>query len=292
MLSRRTRDEIHKGFLDTWALGLGLVPLGIPFGLLITQSGFAWWWAPIFSVVIYAGSVEYLAITLVTGGASVATAAVTALMVNFRHIFYGLTYPRHLIRSRLGRIYSTYALTDESYAIVSAKQIALARANGGERTGSGRNDQTADDAGDRAKVQTEGDTDHSAKAQTAEQGDSAPLTGPRVLTVQVMAQALWIGAGITGALVGQALPTIPGLEFALVSLFIVLAIDALRAHPDMSLLVTALLCAVLGYLVAPGSMMVIALVVYLVTIVGRFMSPRADKVLTWHYSRWGQGGAH
>ena len=45
---------------------------------------------------------------------------VTGFMVNFRHIFYGLTFPRHRINSRLGRAYSTYALTDETYAIVSS----------------------------------------------------------------------------------------------------------------------------------------------------------------------------
>ena len=42
-----------------WPVGLGLIPLGLAFGVLIVQSGFAWWWAPIFSFVIYAGSMKY-----------------------------------------------------------------------------------------------------------------------------------------------------------------------------------------------------------------------------------------
>ncbi|HAT1266793.1 TPA: branched-chain amino acid ABC transporter permease, partial [Corynebacterium striatum] len=114
------REEILKGLKDTWAVAVGLVPLGLAFGILIVQTGFAWWWAPIFSVVIYAGSMEFLAISMVTGGTSAITSLVTAFMVNFRHIFYGLTFPRDNIKSFLGRAYSTYALTDESYAIVSA----------------------------------------------------------------------------------------------------------------------------------------------------------------------------
>lgn len=122
MVSRETslREEVIKGVKQTWAVGLGLIPLGLAFGLLITQSGFAWWWAPIFSLVIYAGSMEFLAIGLITGCVGPISAAVTGFMVNFRHIFYGLTFPRHAIHSRIGRAYSTYALTDESYAIVSA----------------------------------------------------------------------------------------------------------------------------------------------------------------------------
>lgn len=106
---------------DAWAVGLGLIPLGLAFGLLMTQVGFAWWWTPIFSVLIYAGSMEFLAINLVLAGVGPLSTALTAFMVNFRHIFYGLTFPRDLIRSRAGRAYSTYALTDESYAIASAR---------------------------------------------------------------------------------------------------------------------------------------------------------------------------
>jgi 4-azaleucine resistance transporter AzlC len=117
----RTTAEIRGGIAETWAVGLGLIPLGLAFGLLMVQSGYAWWWTPIFSVIIYAGSMEFLAIGLISGGVGPFAAALTGLMVNFRHIFYGLTFPRHTIRSRAGRAYSTYALTDESYAIVSAR---------------------------------------------------------------------------------------------------------------------------------------------------------------------------
>lgn len=118
--SERLR-EIRGGIRETSAVGLGLVPLGLAFGLLMVQSGYAWWWTPIFSIVIYAGSMEYLAIGLIAAGVGPFSALLTGFMVNFRHIFYGLTFPRHSISSRAGRAYSTYALTDESYAIASAR---------------------------------------------------------------------------------------------------------------------------------------------------------------------------
>ena len=101
-------------------VGLGMVPLGLAFGILLTQMGFAWFWAPIFSFVIYAGSMEFLALSLVTGGVGPLSAALYGLLVNFRHVFYALNYPLHVIRSRLARAYGIYALTDETYAIVSA----------------------------------------------------------------------------------------------------------------------------------------------------------------------------
>lgn len=111
--------EVRRGLNDAWAVALGLIPLGLAFGLLVTQVGFAWWWAPILSLVIYAGSMEYLALGMITGGVGWVTSAVTGFLVNFRHIFYGLTYPRHRIHNPLARVYATYALTDEVYAITS-----------------------------------------------------------------------------------------------------------------------------------------------------------------------------
>lgn len=117
----QVRAEIVGGLRESWPVAVGLVPMGIAFGLLMTQSGFAWWWTPIFSLVIYAGSMEFLALNLVTAGVGPFSAFVTGLLVNFRHIFYGLTFPRHAVRGVAGKVYSTYALTDESYAIVSAR---------------------------------------------------------------------------------------------------------------------------------------------------------------------------
>lgn len=55
-------EEIKKGIKDSWAVAIGLIPLGLAFGLLMVQTGFAWWWTPIFSIVVYAGSMEFLAI--------------------------------------------------------------------------------------------------------------------------------------------------------------------------------------------------------------------------------------
>lgn len=120
-VSRETLAEIHHAIGESKAVALGIVPLGLAFGLFMTQSGYAWWWTPIFSFVIYAGSMEFLAVSLVVSAMNPFTAALTGFMVNFRHAFYGLTFPRHRIPGAFARAYSTYALTDESYAIVSAR---------------------------------------------------------------------------------------------------------------------------------------------------------------------------
>lgn len=119
-----TSAEIRKGLSDAAPVGLGLVPLGLAFGVLLTQAGFDWWWAPVFSILIYAGSMEFLAIGLLTAVTPLYSMAAAAFLVNFRHVFYGLSFPLESIRSRLGRLYAVYALTDEAYAITATKRRA------------------------------------------------------------------------------------------------------------------------------------------------------------------------
>lgn len=97
------------------------MPLGLAFGVFITQLGFVWWWAPIFSVVFYAGFMEFLAPGLIGAGVGPISAAFTGFMVNFRHIFYGLSFLRKKIASIPRKFYSTYELTDEAYAISAAR---------------------------------------------------------------------------------------------------------------------------------------------------------------------------
>ncbi|WP_127128138.1 AzlC family ABC transporter permease [Georgenia sp. SYP-B2076] len=115
------RHEIGRAARDTVGVGMGYLPLGAAFGVLLATSGLDWWWAPVFSVLIYAGSMEFLAIGLVTGGVGLAQVAATAFFVNFRHVFYGLSFPLLKIRSGLGRLYGVHALTDEAYALLATK---------------------------------------------------------------------------------------------------------------------------------------------------------------------------
>ncbi|MDK8679596.1 AzlC family ABC transporter permease [Corynebacterium accolens] len=228
------REEIHKGIKDTWAAALGLIPLGLAFGLLMVQSGFSWWWTPIFSIVIYAGSMEFLAISMVTGGVSALSSLLTGFMVNFRHIFYGLTFPRKRINSPVGKAYSTYALTDETYAIVSA----LPR-------------------------------------------EERP-TGTRILSIQIFCQILWVGGGIVGALAGQVIPSsVEGMEFALVALFVVLAMDSFRNNQDLSLPLSAAALGILAAFITPGQLLMVSLSAYFLLLIIRYLSPRVDNALTW-----------
>lgn len=103
---------------DTASVGLSLFPLGISFGMLVAHTGLDWWWATVFTAVVYAGSLEFLLLGLVASVTPLGQIAVTALLVNLRHVFYALSFPLSRVRPR-GRLYATFALTDEAYALTA-----------------------------------------------------------------------------------------------------------------------------------------------------------------------------
>ena len=112
----------RQALLDTLPVMTGYVFLGFGFGILMQQNGFGWLWAGAMSLFIYAGSMQYVAISLLTSGAGLLTAALTAFVVNARHLFYGISMVDAYKGAGKKKPYLIFALTDETYSLVSQKQ--------------------------------------------------------------------------------------------------------------------------------------------------------------------------
>ena len=108
-------------FAHTLPVMTGYLVLGIGFGILIQEKGYGILWSLAMSVFIYAGSMQYLAIGLLTGGVSLLTAALTTLMVNARHLFYGISMVERYRGLSKEKPYLVFALTDETYSLVSSR---------------------------------------------------------------------------------------------------------------------------------------------------------------------------
>lgn len=113
----------RTAFLDTVPVMTGYVFLGFGFGILMQQNGFGVLWAGAMSLFIYAGSMQYVAVSLLTSGASLLTAALTAFMVNARHLFYGISMVDAYKGMGKKKSYLIFGLTDETYSLVSQMQI-------------------------------------------------------------------------------------------------------------------------------------------------------------------------
>lgn len=117
-------SEARAALKDSAGVGLGFLPLGLAFGALVTQSGLDWWWAGLSAALVFGGSFEFLLIGMVTAAAPLTAIAVSALLVNVRHVFYTLSFPLHRVRGRLGKAYSTYAMCDEAYALATGERAS------------------------------------------------------------------------------------------------------------------------------------------------------------------------
>jgi 4-azaleucine resistance transporter AzlC len=113
------RPEVLRALTDSLSVGLAAAAMGLAFGVLVTQAGLAWWWATIFASVIFAGSLEFLLLGLVTALAPLGQIAAAAFLVNFRHVFYALSFPLHRVPGGAAKAYSTFALTDEAFAVTA-----------------------------------------------------------------------------------------------------------------------------------------------------------------------------
>lgn len=92
--------------------------IGMGFGVVVQSRGFGPLWAGAMSVFIYAGSMQFVALELIGSGASLLTAAITTVMVNLRHVFYGLSMVDKYKTTGAFKPYLIYALSDETYSLV------------------------------------------------------------------------------------------------------------------------------------------------------------------------------
>lgn len=109
---------IRRAFLDTIPVMTGYLVLGFGFGIMLKSAGYGIAFAFAMSFFIYAGSMQYVAVSLFTGGASLITTALTTLMVNARHLFYGISMLDRYKGVGKRKAYLIFALTDETYSLV------------------------------------------------------------------------------------------------------------------------------------------------------------------------------
>ena len=96
---------------------IGFFPVGIAYGLLMQQAGYNFLWSGACSLFVLAGSLQFLMVTFFTGGVSLATVAVLALLLNSRHIFYGLSFIDKFRSFGPWRWFLIYSLCDENYSL-------------------------------------------------------------------------------------------------------------------------------------------------------------------------------
>ncbi|WP_235905099.1 MULTISPECIES: AzlC family ABC transporter permease [Actinomyces] len=222
-----TMASIRDAARDATPIVVGYLTLGSAAGILLAAQGLAWWWAPVWSVAIYSGTMQLLLVPLAGAGVPLGAIAASTLFVSGRHVFYGLSFPLERVRGRaLARLYAVHAITDEVYALLSSK-------------------------------------------------DRHAMTGRYVLTVEVISHSAWVAGATAGALTGRWLADAVGerislLGFVLTALFVVLAIENWRAHPDAAALGVGLMAGAVGLALGGSAALLSALGTLALGLVGLY----------------------
>ncbi|WP_233054808.1 AzlC family ABC transporter permease [Motilimonas cestriensis] len=119
MLRRR---EFNAGAVATLPLILGAIPFGILFGTLAPASGLSIAATMAMSIIVFAGSAQFIALGLIAAGASPSIIIFTTLVVNLRHLLYATALVERVKHLPLPvRAIMAFGLTDETFAAVSRR---------------------------------------------------------------------------------------------------------------------------------------------------------------------------
>ena len=121
------RKALKAAFPLTLPVMAGYLFLGLGFGILLASKGFSFLWAAFMSIIIYAGSMQYVAIDLLAAGASFITTAIMTVMIQIRHLFYGLSLIVKYKNVGKKKWMMIYELTDETYSLIATSRKAWMR---------------------------------------------------------------------------------------------------------------------------------------------------------------------
>ena len=229
-----TQNDFRLAVADSSVVMLGIAVLGLGLGIILNAHGLPVWTAPLLSALVFAGSVEFVLIDMMSNHASLFSIAVMTLLINSRHLMYGLSYPIERVRGGLAKFYTVYTLIDEAYAL---------------NTGPDRH----------------------------------KLRGSRILWIHAGLHLSVLASATLGYMLGASfLSELKGVDFVMTALFAVLAIDAYQASKDHLIGVMAAASAAVGLLVAPQSMLLISMVVYILLLVSRFVVAKHRSTLPEH----------
>ncbi len=123
---KQTRSDSRSGsmktvrdaFVRSLPVMAGYIVLGIGFGILLHAQGYGTLWAFSMSLFIYAGSMQYVGVSLIAGSVSILTCAMTTVMVNARHLFYSISMVDRYKDAGAKKPYLIFSLTDETYSLL------------------------------------------------------------------------------------------------------------------------------------------------------------------------------
>jgi 4-azaleucine resistance transporter AzlC len=116
----RTLDTALRRDLLAIVLAIGVV--GLSFGAIAVASGLPWWMPSLLSVLVFAGGSQFMVVGVVAAGGGLVAAVLGALLLNARHLPFGLAVGDIMGRGLAARLFGSHLLIDESVAFAMAQK--------------------------------------------------------------------------------------------------------------------------------------------------------------------------
>ncbi|MEE1038698.1 MAG: AzlC family ABC transporter permease [Eubacterium sp.] len=116
-------ETLKYSFKHSLPIFFGFLPLAIAYGILMQDAGYNFLWTGACSLFVFAGSLQFLMISFFAGGVSLVSIAIMALMINSRHIFYGISFIEKFRKFGFWKYFLIFALTDENYSLHCSHDI-------------------------------------------------------------------------------------------------------------------------------------------------------------------------
>ena len=114
---------IRSIFKDTLPVMFGYIPLGIAFGILFQELGYAWYLATLMAVFVFAGAAQFMIVGLLGAGVGLFEIVISIFLVNSRHMFYGLSLLKDYGAWGVRKFYLIFGLTDETYSLLTTMAV-------------------------------------------------------------------------------------------------------------------------------------------------------------------------
>lgn len=124
-MTERTRRQaaFRAAFPATIPVMTGFLCLGLAYGVLMQSKGYGPLWSVLMSAVAFGGSMQFVAITLLTSAFDPLQAFFLSILVNARHMFYGLALLERYKNLGKARPFLIYTLCDETFSLISTLEV-------------------------------------------------------------------------------------------------------------------------------------------------------------------------
>jgi 4-azaleucine resistance transporter AzlC len=114
----RLKNSLIYAFRRSIPVMVGYFPVGIAYGILMANLGYSFIWSAFSSLIVYAGSLQMLMVSFLMNNVPIITIVITSLLLNSRHIFYGISFVDKFKKYGFWKVFLIYGMSDENYSLL------------------------------------------------------------------------------------------------------------------------------------------------------------------------------